>query len=136
MANKIEVASLKEFNPAHYLNDSEAIKAYIQVVEEEKNVDAFSGALQTVFLAIGANAVAKELGIATEQVWDVQERPSEHLGNLHKIKELMKDGLSILTTPNPHMGSNFEDFLKEEGIHDEVTALAIRRVIAALSTKE
>jgi hypothetical protein len=30
---------------------------------------------------------------------------------------------------NPHFGSSFEDFLKEEGIYDEATAHAIKRVI-------
>jgi hypothetical protein len=31
---------------------------------------------------------------------------------------------------NPYIGSSFEDFLKEEGIYDEVTAHAVKRVIA------
>ena len=29
-----------------------------------------------------------------------------------------------------HIGSNFDDFLKEEGMHEEVTAAAMKRVIA------
>jgi len=29
-----------------------------------------------------------------------------------------------------HIGSSFEDFLKEEGIHDEATSRAIKRLIA------
>src|ERR1700756_3333812 len=29
-----------------------------------------------------------------------------------------------------HIGSSFEDFLKEEGLYEEVTARAIKRVIA------
>ena len=33
-------------------------------------------------------------------------------------------------TANPHIGSSFEDFLKEEGMYEEVTASAIKRVIA------
>jgi antitoxin HicB len=32
--------------------------------------------------------------------------------------------------PNPHRGSSFDDFLKEEGIYDEVTATAMKRVLA------
>jgi antitoxin HicB len=32
--------------------------------------------------------------------------------------------------PNPHSGSNFDDFLKEEGILDEVQAKALKRVVA------
>lgn len=31
---------------------------------------------------------------------------------------------------NKHIGSSFEDFLKEEGIHAEATAHAIKRVLA------
>ena len=29
-----------------------------------------------------------------------------------------------------HIGSSFDDFLKEEGTHEEVTAAAVKRVIA------
>ncbi|HWD60387.1 MAG TPA: helix-turn-helix domain-containing protein [Stellaceae bacterium] len=31
---------------------------------------------------------------------------------------------------NPHIGSSFSDFLREEGIYEEVTAHAIKRVLA------
>ncbi|HEY1935047.1 MAG TPA: XRE family transcriptional regulator [Acetobacteraceae bacterium] len=31
---------------------------------------------------------------------------------------------------NPHIGSSFADFLKEEGLYEEVTAHAIKRVLA------
>ena len=31
---------------------------------------------------------------------------------------------------NPHIGGNFDDFLKEEGIREEVVAAAIKRVIS------
>jgi antitoxin HicB len=31
---------------------------------------------------------------------------------------------------NPHIGSAFSDFLKEEGLYEEVTAHAIKRVLA------
>jgi antitoxin HicB len=31
---------------------------------------------------------------------------------------------------NPHIGSSFVDFLKEAGIYEEVTATAIKRVLA------
>lgn len=33
-------------------------------------------------------------------------------------------------TKNPHIGSRFEDFLAEEGILDEVTAAAQKRVVS------
>ena len=31
---------------------------------------------------------------------------------------------------NPHIGSTFESFLREEGIYEEVTAAAMKRVLA------
>ena len=31
---------------------------------------------------------------------------------------------------NPHIGSDFDDFLKEQGIREEVVAAAIKRVIS------
>ena len=37
---------------------------------------------------------------------------------------------------NKHVGSNFEDFLKEEGIKEEAEALAIKKVIACMIEQE
>jgi hypothetical protein len=34
------------------------------------------------------------------------------------------------TKVNPHTGSSFDDFLKEEGIYEEVQARAIKRALA------
>ncbi len=33
-------------------------------------------------------------------------------------------------TTNPHFGSSFDDWLKEQGIYEEVTTHAIKRVLA------
>jgi len=32
-------------------------------------------------------------------------------------------------TTNPHFGSSFDDWLKEQGIYEEATAHAIKRVL-------
>ncbi len=32
--------------------------------------------------------------------------------------------------PNPHIGSDFDDFLGEEGLYDEAQAVAVKRVLA------
>ncbi len=34
-----------------------------------------------------------------------------------------------MSTGNKHLGSSFEDFLKDEGIHEEATTHAIKRVL-------
>jgi len=31
---------------------------------------------------------------------------------------------------NPHIGSDFDDFLREEGVHDQAEAVAVKRVLA------
>lgn len=37
---------------------------------------------------------------------------------------------------NPYTGSNFDDFLQKEGLDEECTAIAIKRVIARQLTEE
>jgi antitoxin HicB len=37
---------------------------------------------------------------------------------------------------NQHIGSNFDDFLREEGIYEEVEAAALKKVIAAAFTRQ
>ena len=32
--------------------------------------------------------------------------------------------------PNPHIGSSFDDFLKDEGVYEETTAQSIKRALA------
>jgi antitoxin HicB len=31
---------------------------------------------------------------------------------------------------NPHVGSNFDTFLREEGVYDQTQAVAVKRVLA------
>ncbi len=37
---------------------------------------------------------------------------------------------------NPHVGSNFDDFLRDEGIYEEVEAAALKKVIALALTRQ
>jgi hypothetical protein len=39
-------------------------------------------------------------------------------------------------TDNPHTGSDFDDFLKEEGLYEECSATALKRVLARQLTEE
>jgi len=36
----------------------------------------------------------------------------------------------VRKTSNPHLGSDFDDFLREEGLYDEAQAVAVKRVLA------
>jgi hypothetical protein len=38
--------------------------------------------------------------------------------------------IAKVTKMNPHAGSSFDDFLKEDGIYEEVQARALKRVLA------
>lgn len=37
---------------------------------------------------------------------------------------------------NPHTGSDFDDFLREEGLYEECSAIAIKRVLARQLAEE
>lgn len=41
-----------------------------------------------------------------------------------------------MTTTNPHIGSSFESFLEEEGILEDCTAVAVKRVLARQIQRE
>jgi hypothetical protein len=41
-----------------------------------------------------------------------------------------------MTTTNPHIGSSFESFLEEEGILEDCTAVAVKRVLARQIERE
>ena len=36
----------------------------------------------------------------------------------------------VRKTSNPHLGSDFDDFLREDGLYDEAQAVAVKRVLA------
>jgi uncharacterized protein (DUF1684 family) len=40
-----------------------------------------------------------------------------------------------MRTKNPHIGGLFDDWLKAEGFHEEVTTAAVKRVIASTGTR-
>ena len=132
MTKKIDIASLPDFNPTHFLANADDIRTYIRIVNEEGDPVAIGEALNTVFAAVGATAVADALNMDVSQVWAAQERPLEHPDILWQICEVIQSGILGENTTSPHLGTDFEDFLRAEGIHDEVTAQAVRRVIAAL----
>jgi antitoxin HicB len=39
-------------------------------------------------------------------------------------------------THNPHTGSDFDDFLREEGLYEECSEIAIKRVLARQLAEE
>ena len=47
------------------------------------------------------------------------------------LMSYISDGLRRDEAENPHLGSSFDDFLKEEGIFEDTRNAAIRRVLAS-----
>lgn len=92
MSKKIDLTSLSEFNAAQFLTTSKGIKVYIQDVETENNTEFFKEAFKTVFMAKGAIAVADELGITVQQVWDAQVDPLKHPDIFTNMMNLFKKG--------------------------------------------
>jgi hypothetical protein len=52
-----------------------------------------------------------------------------HMAGEH-IAGIQVTTLNSSSSYNPHQGSNFDDFLKEEGIYDAVHAKALKRALA------
>ncbi len=92
MSKKIDLTSLTEFNAAHFVSDAGDIKAYIQEVETEDNIESLRGAVKTVFMAKGAIAVADELGITVQEVWDAQVNPLKHPDVFNNMVNVFKKG--------------------------------------------
>jgi len=42
----------------------------------------------------------------------------------------------VKSKKNPHVGSNFDDFLREQGIYEQVESAALKKVIAAALTHQ
>lgn len=92
MTEKIDVASLRDFNPAVYITDKEDFKGYLDALEEEGELEALTEGLLTLFQAKGALMVAEALGVDVREVWDAQQQPVEHQQLLLRIIELLKKG--------------------------------------------
>lgn len=52
------------------------------------------------------------------------------------MNEITRAGEQTGVTNNPHIGSDFDEFLEEEGLREEVTAVATKRVIALTDSSQ
>lgn len=65
----MENANFTKFDAADYLDSDEAIAAYISVVLEENDAEAFLDALKTVARARGMAQLAKDTGLGRESLY-------------------------------------------------------------------
>jgi hypothetical protein len=57
-------------------------------------------------------------------------RDTEDLGRGSDAGKTEIQGVAVMAKKNPHLGSSFESWLEDGGIREEVTAAAIKAVIA------
>lgn len=69
MADKIKIADLPEFDVTELLDTDEEIAAYLTVVLEENDPDAFIQALGTVARAKGMTEIARAAGLSRESLY-------------------------------------------------------------------
>ena len=69
MAKKIKIADLPEFDAAEYLDDEQAIAAYLTAVLEENDPALLAAALGDVARARGMTEIAKASGLTREALY-------------------------------------------------------------------
>jgi probable addiction module antidote protein len=69
MAKKIKVADLPEFDAAEYLDDEQAVAAYLTAVLEENDPALLAAALGDVARARGMTEIAKASGLTREALY-------------------------------------------------------------------
>lgn len=97
---------ITEFDPAAYLDSDDAIREYLSQVLADGDTDELIRAVRYVERARDMAQNAKGLGI-----------------------ELHTSELRV-STMNKHIGSNFDDFLSEQGFLEDASAVALKRLIA------
>jgi antitoxin HicB len=79
--------------------------------------------------ARGAHILRVSRRHADRSACDYQEDAEDPAGRIDAGKTKIQ-GIAIMARKNPHIGSSFESWLEDAGIREEVTATAIKAVIA------
>lgn len=69
MVKKIKIADLPEFDAAEYLDDEQAVAAYLTAVLEENDPALLAAALGDVARARGMTEIAKASGLTREALY-------------------------------------------------------------------
>lgn len=69
MAKKIKIADLPEFDAAEYLDDEQAVAAYLTAVLEENDPALLAAALGDAARARGMTEIAKASGLTREALY-------------------------------------------------------------------
>ena len=73
----MNTVTIRDFDPAHYLDSDEMIVEYLKATAEDPNPEVFLGALGDVAKAKGMAEIAKKIGLDRESLYKAL-RPRAH----------------------------------------------------------
>lgn len=130
---------ISRFDVAEVLTDEETIQAYLNEMLLEGTPSEFVQALNDVARARGMNEIAKGAGIGRESLYKSLKSPKPRFETLAKVLDSLGLQLQVVSKsiePNKHTGSSFNDWLNNEGINQEVTAVAVERIKGFITSQE
>ncbi|OYW39429.1 MAG: putative addiction module antidote protein [Hydrogenophilales bacterium 12-61-10] len=101
MAKKIKIADLPEFDAAEYLNDEQAIAAYLTAMLEENDPALLAAALGDIARARGMTEIAKASGLTREALYRALRADAQpRFDTVSRVCAAL--GVKLVAQPIPH----------------------------------
>lgn len=101
MAKKIKIADLPEFDAAEYLDDEQAVAAYLTAVLEENDPALLAAALGDVARARGMTEIAKASGLTREALYRALRADAQpRFETVSRVCAAL--GVKLVAEPIPH----------------------------------
>ncbi|HQS99246.1 MAG TPA: putative addiction module antidote protein [Thiobacillus sp.] len=101
MTKKIKVADLPEFDAAEYLDDEQAVAAYLTAVLEENDPALLAAALGDVARARGMTEIAKASGLTREALYRALRADAQpRFDTVSRVCAAL--GVKLVAQPIPH----------------------------------
>lgn len=101
MAKKIKIADLPEFDAAEYLDDEQAIAAYLTAMLEENDPALLAAALGDIARARGMTEIAKASGLTREALYRALRADAQpRFDTVRRVCAAL--GVKLVAQPIPH----------------------------------
>jgi probable addiction module antidote protein len=101
MAKKIKIADLPEFDAAEYLDDEQAIAAYLTAMLEENDPALLAAALGDIARARGMTKIAKASGLTREALYRALRADAQpRFDTVSRVCAAL--GVKLVAQPIPH----------------------------------
>jgi len=101
MAKKIKIADLPEFDSAEYLDDEQAIAAYLTAMLEENDPALLAAALGGIACARGMTEIAKASGLTREALYRALRADAQpRFDTVSRVCAAL--GVKLVAQPIPH----------------------------------